>query len=533
VKALVPWAIPFLLLAALAAVPSDLPSGAYPAGSEDDAPVAWWRLAEPDDQDTAFAKYGPDGTYYGSPNRSEPGLVVKDDSPSVFFDHTDAGDVNRMEVGTQVLTGYPFTITAVIKIPAQRDDYFRIILTHWFNGTPTDRFTFAVPDDSDPTAYPPGRLAFDFNIAGAGNDRVVHSTSRVDDGSVHHVAVVAASASDIKVYVDGVDQTVVTFNNNPTFPAGFHRIAIGNDPAAPNAPGQFGLDGYIQDVVIYNTALSAARIAAHSSASKTPWAGDTPGQRIARILDLIDWPTGAANRDIATGRSTLQSTTLGGTALAHIQAVEESEGGWFFVEADGTLRFKGRANIHNPASQQIFSDSPAAGEGSYVDLGYSKDEVFIRNDVRISRLDGVSQQVEDAASIEEFGRLSYVLEGLLINSDAESRDRAELVINTYKGPQNRISRLVIDPSADEADIFPHALGRELGDAVTVQRKPQGVGNEISKAYVIEGINHVVTAKTWRTGWSLTPVDPVYGPFALWEPTAAANTRWSSGAKWSY
>lgn len=251
-----------------------------------------------------------------------------------------------------------------------------------------------------------------------------------------------------------------------------------------------------------DTALSPTRILAHSEARATPWAGDLSGERVERILDLIGWP--AADRDIDAGNSTLQSTDLTGSALAYIQKIEESEGGLLFVTKDGKVRFRSRHAGFNLVSSGTFGDGDDT-ELEYVDIAFDYSETLIYNEIRVSRADGVVQTAEDTTSQDSYGERTLTSDGLLIASDSESLDRASFLLGKYKDPVLRTTRMVVEPSgANAVDLFPQVLGREIGDKLTVRRKPQNVGVTIDQDVIIEGIKHDFRDRFWSTEFMLSP-----------------------------
>ena len=73
--------------------------------------------------------------------------------------------------------------------------------------------------------------------------------------------------------------------------------------------------------------------------------------------------------------------------------------------------------------------------------------------------------------------------------------------------------------ADPADLFPQALGREIGDMVAVIRRPPGVA-PITKQLIIRGITHTVdiSSNSWQTQWMLQDAAR-YAFFNLNDPTA--------------
>ncbi|MEW6473449.1 MAG: LamG-like jellyroll fold domain-containing protein [Actinomycetota bacterium] len=479
---------------------AELPVSVYVAEVQADSPTHWWRLNEPDGQTIAFdsSGNGNDATYVDSPIRGQQGLVSRDPNTSTLFDHP-VGNLVSFSGGP--ITAFPFTLEAVVMIPEARDNEFRQIYDQAI-----DSNNWVSLWIEDTAIGQPGKVVIAIRNGGT-TQRSVISTSRVDDGSVHHIAVRGVSGTEIRMYVDGVEETNVLTAGTAVIPAGAYTANMGNW-VDTGGGGEFGLAGYLQDVAVYNTALSAARVAVHADAMSHPRQADPPGTRMGYILDLVDWP--AANRDLDTGLSVLQSATLGQTALEHIQKVADSDFGRVFISKDGDVKFIGRASIGNTPGPYTFGEDSGAGELGYVAIRLDYSRNLIKNDVTISRTDGVAQRVVDTSSLAEYQRHSYFSEGLFHDDDSLSLAVATALVSAYAEPLLRVTGIDLAPRGAPGTLFPAALGLELGDNITVKRRPQGVGSAISQVCVVEGISHSFAAKAWSTSLTLSPAIPALG-----------------------
>jgi hypothetical protein len=344
-----------------------------------------------------------------------------------------------------------------------------------------------------------GKVEFRF-VTSAGVGNTVTSSVTLAAGVTYHLAA-TFDGSNQKLYVDGVDVTTgAAAFTTPVINANLSRIGAGFPGVAASATAVY------DEVVIYPTALSAARIAAHNAAARTAWSGETSGVRIGRLLDAAGWS--ATDRNIDTGVAVLQSADLGGNVLAALQKVEETEQGRLFIAGDGRVRFIARDKLLQPpytTSQATFGDSGA--ELEYEDLTYRYDDALIFNEVVVSRADGAVQTVKDTTSQTRYLRRTRVLDGLLHTSDVTSIDLANWVLAHYKDPILRVVGLTLHPTAgNESTHFPQVLAREPADRVTARRKPQNLGTVIDQSVAIEGIEHTVTAVDWVTKWNLSPAE---------------------------
>jgi hypothetical protein len=155
---------------------------------------------------------------------------------SLDFDGTD----DYISSASLPVTDYPLTITGWVNIPssnnsntmfflgdsATTDDYFQV----WVGEIPILRIVNAGADD-------------------------LNGTINIEDGDWHHITAVYASATDRRLYVDGIaDGTDTT---NKAYPDSVDTWSIGR--RTHPTPDHY-MDGQIDDVRIYNYALTQQQI---------------------------------------------------------------------------------------------------------------------------------------------------------------------------------------------------------------------------------------------------------------------------------
>jgi hypothetical protein len=482
---------------------SNLATSAYAQEVLADTPTHWWRLGEPEGATTAFdAAGGFAGDYLGGPTLGGESLVSREAGTSATFAHT---STQRAEARGQAITAYPFTIEAVIQVQAS-DTLGRYVCSMWFapsryidlyieGGVPGDNGKLVYISDADPA---PATAI------------VVQTAARVDDGTVKHLAVTVTGplAADVSIYVDGVeDTTIFAAGSSVAIPtAGTSAFAIGNVTELDQPLGLFGLGegNFVQDVALYATALSEARISAHAEAVVTPWNNDLPGERAARVLDAIGWPE--ALRDLDDGSSVLQSADLGSmTALEHLQKVAESELGELYVAADGTVILRGRHQLVNRPVRGAFG--PGAGQVGYRAVRFDSSDLLLKNPATVSRAEGVAQTAQDETLKRRFYPHQFTLDGLLHDNDGLSLSMAQLIVSEHKTPHRRITGLSFGP-ADEArisDWYPLLLEAELGDVYDVTFEAPNVAEPFTQRSTLEGITESWTpAGGHLVTWDLSP-----------------------------
>jgi len=231
-------------------------------------------------------------------------------------------------------------------------------------------------------------------------------------------------------------------------------------------------------------------------------AGEDTGARIGRILDSIGWS--ATDRVLAVGDSTLQATDLSGGALDEAFLAADSEIGELYVDGGGRAVFRNRNAIFNDSrsatSNATFGDGGGA-ELPYYALSISYDDANLANLANVTRVGGTEQTQSNQASRDANLTRTFDRSDLLLQTDAAANDYAGFIVGLAANPELRFDQLTVRPQASEAALFPHVLGREIGDRITVKRRPPG-GGTITRDVYIRGVQHTGTPDFWETAWAL-------------------------------
>lgn len=256
----------------------------------------------------------------------------------------------------------------------------------------------------------------------------------------------------------------------------------------------------------YDSLLPDADIQEQAFAAQA-WANDSAYNRIARLLDLVKWP--AADRyNLEPEGPLLRGTDLNMSVLSHLEQIVTSAEARMFVRTDGKLWIMGKqehAQVHK-LSQGTFGDGP--GELGYVEMGdYAIDANTIENIIRRrwkSNYDDRESVIEVSAPANR-QRIGAEIESQFLSPEAEY-DLATYRLAHTSVPTPYVEGLKIPPRKDPNTLFPQVLGRELGDRVTWKRRPQGIGNPISREVIIEGISHSFAPKRWDTDFFIDATD---------------------------
>jgi hypothetical protein len=449
-----------------------------------DTPVHWWRLGEAkgealahdDGSSSADGRYG-EGAALG-------------DSPIALTETTSSMGVGGAGTATILLpktTLSDFTVEFLVADVATRDD-----------GSGTSDWTNPVTL-SGPSAG--------LNIGvGANLGASVHVAGVLDSGSIitgslgnfdgpkpQHVAFSYLGGSAFAYYLNGVLLELQLVAGAITV----DRLILGSLSTRTTAR--------IAHVAVYGASLSPTRIAAHAAAARAPWEGDTPGARVGRMCDLVGVPAGMRNIDTGeTGPlAAVREAMDGKSALDHARLVEVTEQGRMFADKTGRWTLLRRRSDYGATSAATLGDS--TGEIPYVELEQSFDEQGLVTRATVTRQGGNPQAYGDATADATF---TLDRSGVLYASDNESMDAATWTVIRHKTPTLRFRRLTL-LCHKSSTVMTQCVTRDIGDVVTVRRRPPGGGAAQEKTLVIEGVEHQVDAagQTWATTWQLSPADP--------------------------
>jgi hypothetical protein len=241
-------------------------------------------------------------------------------------------------------------------------------------------------------------------------------------------------------------------------------------------------------------------------------AGQLSGTRIERLLDASDWPI--SQRAINAGDSTMQADpgTADRTVLEAIQTVEVSELGGFFISAEGDATFYSRTTVSELADSTPtnFSDDGTGIGYAQIDLAF--DDTLIVNDVSVQRLNGTNQTVSDQTSIDNYFKHSGARTGILVQTDQESLDQANMILSARKDATLRIDSMTLN-LVDDGEVARNIAGLELEifDLVNVTKAMPG-STSITRELFVQGVQHDITRTTFTT--KILTSEPIIQAFIL-------------------
>lgn len=248
-------------------------------------------------------------------------------------------------------------------------------------------------------------------------------------------------------------------------------------------------------------------------------AGELSGLRVHRILDNAGH-TGARNVD--PGRVTLQATTLAKNATDELKLTTDSEGGGQFVDSDGTFCFEHQYALMEAARsntvQATFVDANNAGL-PYRDVVMTNSGDLQVNIAAYARVGGTQQVKDDPTSRALYTDLRDTRTDLVCETDTQAMALATFTVQRFKDPEYRPVRIVVNPRAQPADLYPQILGRRMRDLVRVLRTPRAASYTISRDCHVAGVAHEIGVDTWTVTFDLWSAS-VYQTYA--------TSRWNVG-----
>lgn len=160
-------------------------------------------------------------------------------------------------------------------------------------------------------------------------------------------------------------------------------------------------------------------------------------------------------------------------------------------------------------------------ELAYQGVGRANDDTTLANDVQITRPGGTLQEATDTTSVGMylFPRV-YQRTDVLLESDPEALQYAEWVLHVAKTAEDRFESVTIDTLADVTGLFPQVLARDIGDRITIIRRPPGMA-AVTKDCFIRSVTHAISAieSTWVTTWGLQDAG-AYSGFLILDSAAS-------------
>ena len=240
-------------------------------------------------------------------------------------------------------------------------------------------------------------------------------------------------------------------------------------------------------------------------------AGQTTGARIINLLDVASYPPSQQSIDI--GDSTVQADPgTSRTLLAALQTIEQTELGGFYIDPEGSAVFLSRTTVSLKADQTplLFNDNGTDIGYQSIDFAYDDTQIF--NDITVTRLGGTAQEVQSTSSIETYFIHSGSRSDLLMQTDSEALNQANMLLHARENALFRIDSIglnLMDSSATSRIVA--GLDSDLFTLINVTKTAQA-SSTVTLELFVQGITHDITPNTWTTRF-LT-AEPIIQAFIL-------------------
>lgn len=223
-----------------------------------DSPVGYWRLGDSSGA-TAVDSSGNshDGTYTNGPTLAQAGALVGDADTSVSFDGSDDYVALSNPVALRLTSAW--TLEAWCFVPTGETQEAALISQEFNTGNV--QYMLGFFDGAFQTLAP--SVGF-YN----GGWNIANSASGISTNAWHHI-VGTWNGTILRIYVDGTEMDTTTPGSSPASTSDPFRIGSRWDTS-----GTHKYKGRIDEVAIYGTTLSAARVLAHYTAGTTTSTGN-------------------------------------------------------------------------------------------------------------------------------------------------------------------------------------------------------------------------------------------------------------------
>jgi hypothetical protein len=242
-------------------------------------------------------------------------------------------------------------------------------------------------------------------------------------------------------------------------------------------------------------------------------AGQLSGARVEQLLNATGFPSSLRNIDV--GNSAMQADPGGvRPILTAIQTVEQSEFGAFFMSRQGEAKFLDRNTVSELAdfTPRNYSDISGPGILSYTNLDFAYDDQLILNDVKVTRLGGIPQEVASPESIATYFTKSGQRTDILVQTDGEALDQARTILAARKNADIRIDSMSLNLYAnDTEDEKIINLTMDIYTLINITKSMPG-GSTITRELFVQGVQHDVRPGVWNM--KLLTAEPIIQAFIL-------------------
>lgn len=336
----------------------------------------------------------------------------------------------------------------------------------------------------------------------------------VTDGFPHWIAVTVSQSGGSATWSLSVDG--VSYGSGASGPFTWSGTSMlgGVFAVSAGATNIFStFEGVMQDAAVFTGVLSGAAITNIFTVGSYFQNIEYTGQRIAKALIVAGF--GGFPQNLATGTvlcAAEVSPVTQNLCGDYILAANDTENGLLYQDPTGVLQLKDRhypqINSTTVTSQATIGDNDSATYHYEVEgLSIVQDFLDLYPDIKAQRNNGVIQEVTDFSGVPNGFSQTLQRTALLNESDPDVLILAQWLSYLYSHPLIRVAGVTLSSVTASGVNLPQMLGRQLWDAVTIQRQGSGE-SPLSTTQVVESISHSFTADdpSWKTTWQLSPFE---------------------------
>jgi hypothetical protein len=330
----------------------------------------------------------------------------------------------------------------------------------------------------------------------------VSGPATIVDGAWHHLAATrSTSGGGVTFYVDGVSAGT---SGSSIAATAADTLTIGE--ATTTNLSQNRLQGNIGYVAIYDTVLSAARIAAHA-VPRNGFSGDTTDARVARYLGFggltaTDWTLDVGQTTVGT------YPQAGKDVVSACQDMATTEGGGavFWVRpSDGDVRFPNR-RYRDTTTPALTLDASVDLDASVYDPAF--DETTLVNSSTASRSaeSGTlsTQTYTDTTSLAAYGESDTDITTYTL-SDQDALNLAQAQVAGNSQPGFRLNQIAVKLSASTNSLYVALASVEIGSRIRITNLPPGAAPLGTLDLFVEGWTETVDEGTYRWVADTSPI----------------------------
>lgn len=347
-----------------------------------------------------------------------------------------------------------------------------------------------------------GKLYYQGNDYNPGSYATAHTLQPVNSGDPVHICIVHTSTTNLRIYVNGIDQTDLVND---------YVLATSLVPEVSNiasrgayVPLAVNYIGTLQQFSGSTIALTAAQVQTLYRLGQRTLLESTAA-RADRVLDSIGWPAALADLTTKAQADVLEVPAGTSMALGLLQTIADTEQGRLFVAKDGKVTLQNRyyhlTETRGTTVQATFSDD--GSDLVYGGLGFDYSDREVANRITVTGSFNLTASDDDTASQADFG-LQAASVSTILASQGEAVSMVSGLLGRRAQPIIRTDAITVQP-ARQTSAWPTVLGLELGDRIVVELSPVGVSPQLSQTLLVERLDWAISEDNWRLAITGSPV----------------------------